>query len=234
MHCRHSDNGVSMDRVKTLLSRSSCRCHLGRCFRKFAEGMGELMKFIIAFWGMEKPAQDAYVWSSEAVPRCQPHNIDLYMIKKKKFLPATWPYQPYLFTNWAEIYDRMKNTVWGNRSWQLCGKLVSSKCLASLLGIRPQRLKSAGMGRLDHRYKCFGAESRRTQDGAGVWVGVCVCVGACFFFCGHNVSEPKEKKRKPLKYMRIDQFFLRLYVHHGGMLPTQFPICKLSTRVLLQ
>jgi hypothetical protein len=48
--------------------------------------MCELMKFIIAFYGMEKPAQDAYVWSSEAVPRCQPHNIDLYMIKKKVFV----------------------------------------------------------------------------------------------------------------------------------------------------
>ena len=108
-------------------------------------------------------------------------------------MSGTWPYQPYLFTNWAEIYDRMKNTVWGNRSWQLCGKLVSSKCLASLLGIRPQRLKSAGMGRLDHRYRCFGAESRRTQDGAGVWVGVCVCWCLfCFLWAQRFWAQGKE------------------------------------------
>lgn len=36
----------------------------------------------------------------------------------------------------------------------------------------------------------------------------------------------KVKKRTPLKYMRIDQFFMKLYVQQGGMLPTQFPFRK--------
>ena len=43
----------------------------------------------------------------------------------------------------------------------------------------------------------------------------------CCQFC---VTWPAQvKKRTPLKYLRIDQFFLRTYINQAGMLPTQFP-----------
>ena len=60
-----------------------------------------------------------------------------------------------------EIFETMQGTVWGQRSWELLKKRVSSKCLASILGVRPQRFKSAGSGKLDRRFRCFGAEARR-------------------------------------------------------------------------
>lgn len=63
-----------------------------------------------------------------------------------------------------EIYERMQGTVWGQRSWELLGKRVSSKCLATILGVRPQRFKTAGSGKLDRRYRCFGAESRQESS----------------------------------------------------------------------
>ena len=32
------------------------------------------------------------------------------------------------------------------------------------------------------------------------------------------------KKRAPLKYWRLDQYFMNLYIKQGGMLPTRFLI----------
>ena len=60
---------------------------------------------------------------------------------------------------WSKIFEMVKNSVWGNRSWQFCGKRISARCLSALIGIRPQRLGTAGKGKLDLRYRCFGAET---------------------------------------------------------------------------
>ena len=57
---RQSDNGASFDRVRNLVNSGTCRCHRGKCFGKFVAVLNELMKFIRAFWDLEKPAQDAY------------------------------------------------------------------------------------------------------------------------------------------------------------------------------
>ena len=56
-----------------------------------------------------------------------------------------------------KIYKTVKGVPIGNRSWRFLAETVSSKCLSTMLGIRSQRLQTAGMGRLDMRYRCFGA-----------------------------------------------------------------------------
>ena len=43
-----------------------------------------------------------------------------------------------------------------SKTWELLGKNVSEKCLATLLGMGTDRLHSASRGRLDMRYRCFG------------------------------------------------------------------------------
>ena len=57
---RHAENGTSTERVRKLLDRTSCHCHRGKCFRKCASSLTEIMKFLLTFWSLEKPAQDAY------------------------------------------------------------------------------------------------------------------------------------------------------------------------------
>ena len=41
----------------------------------------------------------------------------------------------------AEVYGVLSGTMPGNRSWTFLGKRISPKCLATLLGIRPQRFQ---------------------------------------------------------------------------------------------
>ena len=62
-HNRQSENGNSVDRIRSLLQRSSCRCHRGKCLQKFTDMINLLMKFLNVFWSLEKPAQDAYDWN---------------------------------------------------------------------------------------------------------------------------------------------------------------------------
>ena len=57
----------------------------------------------------------------------------------------------------TEIHKTVGAAKVGNRSWRLLGEIVADKCLAALIGIRSQRLRTAGAGRLDLRYGCFGS-----------------------------------------------------------------------------
>lgn len=59
----------------------------------------------------------------------------------------------------AEVYGVLSGTMPGNRSWTFLGKRISPKCLATLLGIRPQRFQRCASGRLDQRYRCFGSDT---------------------------------------------------------------------------
>ena len=52
------------------------------------------------------------------------------------------------------------------------------------------------------------------------------------YLCSKPYTASKVKKRTPLKYMRIDQFLMKLYVQQGGMLPTQFLCCRKKTESL--
>lgn len=59
----------------------------------------------------------------------------------------------------AEVYGVLSGTMPGNRSWTFLGKRISPKCLATLLGIRPQRFQRCASGRLDQRFRCFGSDT---------------------------------------------------------------------------
>lgn len=113
-----------------------------------------------------------------------------------------------------QIYNIMKGTKLGERRWVLLGKCLAPKCLATLLGIRSDRFKTAGSGHLDRRYRCFGAVAQ--QELAEQRVDVLDRDSLMSFLL-------QVRKRAPIKYWRIDQFFLRLYINQASMLPTKLP-----------
>lgn len=57
----------------------------------------------------------------------------------------------------TKIYDVVRASKTTHRSWSLLGLVMSVKCIAALVGIRSDRIKTAGSGALDHRYACLGA-----------------------------------------------------------------------------
>ena len=57
---RHSENGADSSRVKGVLTRAVCHCPRASCFNRFKPLENEIMQFLEMFWGLEKPAQDAF------------------------------------------------------------------------------------------------------------------------------------------------------------------------------
>ena len=140
----------------------------------------------------------------------------------------SWICNPPDPTDLAEIHKTVKSSKRGNRSWQLLGEIVSDKCLAALLGIRSQRLRTAGSGKLDMRYGCFGAVPRLHLFCEGFMsfphthtLSLSLSFPVAIHHIPNQLSLIEAKKRTPLKNMKLDQFFLKLYVEQGGMLPNK-------------
>ena len=104
------------------------------------------------FWSMEKPTQDAYAMTLVFL------NPIWDLMDLLWYLKNLVPWCAMFGSGFCpKIYKAVKGVPVGNRSWKFLEETVSSKCLSTMLGIRSQRLQTAGMGRLDMRYRCFGA-----------------------------------------------------------------------------
>ena len=120
----------------------------------------------------------------------------------------------------TEINQAVGHAKPGNRTWKLLGKTVSAKCLARILGIRTQRLDRAGSGKLDLRYGCFGSATcyeTKKRDVFSILLPRTIPIN--IRLTPKNRAGPKVRKRRPLKYMKLDRFFLQLYIDMAGMMP---------------
>lgn len=118
----------------------------------------DLCTYLGTFWTLEKPAQDAYArdpFVSTYFNSLLTFPFSRIGIKGNCFQPKTFG----TLLSPAEVYGVLSGTMPGNRSWTFLGKRISPKCLATLLGIRPQRFQRCASGRLDQRYRCFGSDT---------------------------------------------------------------------------
>lgn len=154
---RQSANGRSQARVDRLLSLEACRCHRKICFSQFADEETQMMKFLETFWSMEKPAQDSFdrplvvliVFPIHVAHLCNTLCCSSLVIATQKVgVPCLVP---------AKICGTINNAPKGNRSWRFLDKIVSTKCLTAIWGIRQGRIVRAENGMVDRRYRCFGA-----------------------------------------------------------------------------
>ena len=61
---RYSTNGSSQERIKRLLRKESCECPRLVCFKKLRKSENDLLTYVVNFWQMDKPKQDAYAHAS--------------------------------------------------------------------------------------------------------------------------------------------------------------------------
>ena len=133
----------------------------------------------------------------------------------------------------TQIYETMRGTRRGAREWSFLGKRISHKCIAAIWGSGPKDSQELGQV-----YWIYGTDALVLKPS---WFGK--NMSCAKFYTSvvspiilYNMRFPiylwllllwfihsptQEKKRKPLQYMRLDRFFMTLYIKQAGMLPTR-------------
>ena len=130
-------------------------------------------------------------------------------------------------TTCTKIFDVLGTIAKGNREWRFLGKVTHPKCMSMLIGIRSGRFSTAGSGHLDRRFGNFGVV---TQLSTRKYLGKEICYGLlmCLFTIQSQklMLDCKAQKRTPVLYMKLDKYFLELYIGAAGMLPDRFLGCN--------
>ena len=223
-----------MDRVKKILTET-CRCERSTCFNRFDNDHSDINKFLDTFWSLEKPAQDAYAWVlffelswvwQTFVSLCLNYMFTSNHHMYTSQIPTSYVYLKFYLT---EIYETMRGTRRGARAWSFLGKKISYKCIAAIWGDQAPKICKSWVrftGSTIPMLWCWNqADFRNMFKTLRLqWSNWSNLVSYCYFwllFLWFMTSTTQEKKRKPLQYMKLDKFFMMLYIKQAGMLPTR-------------
>ena len=143
---RHGKNGASHNRLAELFARK-CRCSGNHnCFEQFEADLNEVSSYVAAFWKFTKLQQDAFV--------LRLHGQLLFTVSTLVGMLGLVLLLVLCALVGTKLRDVARPADGENhcRQWFLLGKSLGVRCIALILGVGRERLRSACERKMDQRY----------------------------------------------------------------------------------
>lgn len=219
---RHSQNGVSPDRLRRLTSLNHCRCHRRKCFLKISR-VHHLQSFLQVFWSLSRPLQDLYVRSPDPdgllsfmfwnvlchpMPACKLSKTGIVQVMGSRVCSV----------------NQVKQTVGDcklaqRKTWFLLGCRLSPKCLVAIIGMGNSRIRRIMYGGMDRRFKLWGGDTCQQVYSfenfhalVQFTIETLLVIDNWFAKGSHRCAKKKKE---------VDLFLLDLYIKAASMLPAK-------------